>query len=334
MNINDYCIDAGGHAELRRPLEAFMHDDIVSDDPEILRQLKLIERTAASNAPILIEGEKGTGKEMFAQYAFTRSSRADKRYIRFNSATIPRERCGTELFGTGRAGAAAQAPASVLRYADGGTLFLNDVDLLPADIQNRLAETLSGHTEDGMSLDIRLIAALSSGKSTPDMCEGISENLYYYLNVIRLTIPPLRERPQDIVLLSMFFVNRIRTEYHLNRRLGFNVLTALAAFDWPNNTRQLKNAIERIMWLSESEVIDDLSLLSECLPDTTVRKNAGVLPFVHDTAFGDGRSLKEIVSEYELFIINQYIDRYGSIRKAAEALQVAPSSLSRKLNME
>ena len=332
MILSDYCTNENGAAILKQPIDLYLHDDIVSNNADVIRQLNLIERTAKSDAPVIIEGEKGTGKEHFAQYAYSRSLRYRKQYNYFNCASFARERFETELFGS-------DTPSyheGLLARTNGGTLFINDINLLPHDIQNKLLGAVAqyGNTTGEPPFDIRLIGSCTRNENNPVQFDGLTEELYYYISIIRIQIPPLRRRREDILLLAMFFLDQINNSYGINRMFSWDVLSSMIDMDWPGNIRQLKYTVERMAWLTEGDLISNMSLLAECAHPMGYAQQIGdpqMLPEIRDN---DKRSLKALVSEYERMIIRQYIKKYGSLRKAAKVLQVAPASLSRKLNAE
>ncbi len=336
MHLEDYFENVEGRARLRCDITDFLHDDIITDNPEMIRQLRLIERVASSSAPILIEGEQGVGKEQFARYAFNRSERHARNYVQLNCAAIPKEKWAVELFGQVPSVSSGFRNGSILDVSSGGTLFIKDVNMMPRDIQVRLVDLLNEQIPDKAGgrphYDIRIIAAYRSSSSQRETFSHLTEELYYHLNVIKVRIPPLRERPEDILLTATYYLQQITSEYNLRHSFGWNVLSMLLDIDWADNTRQLRNTVERLVWLSESEVIRDPELLMECVSSPVRNRQELPRAVKPDIGVSRNRSLKELVSDYEIFIINQYIERYGSLRKAAAALSVSPASLSRKLN--
>ena len=328
MIITEYCDNENGIAVLRQPLERYLHDDIVSDNTDVLRQLSLIDRTAQSDAPIMIEGEKGTGKEHFAQYAYTRSRRFGKQYMYFNALSVSRDHYGSELFGS------PAGQEGVLSRTNGGTLFINDVNLLPQDIQRQLLTAISiPKVRDGKpEFDIRLIGSYTCSDDDSRDLSGLTEELYYYISILKIQVPPLRRRREDILLLSMFFLDQVNQSYGLDYHFSWEVLASMIEMDWPDNIRQLKYTVERMVWLTEGATIDNMALLADCVKPMGNTNPLQETHFPQSIPENENRSLKEMVADYERMIIRQYIKKYGSLRKAAKALQVAPASLSRKLN--
>lgn len=333
MNINDYCVNDNGVARLKNPIQGYIHGDIVTANPEVLKQLQLLERTACTTAPIMIEGELGIGKEMYAQYVHAHSNRANRQYTSFNCATVPKDRCETELFGTGQSFFGGRKDG-LLNLTDGGTFFFKDINQLSKDIQNKLLEAVDGGivSKNSAAYDVRIVASYTEEMQDKRLFFGMTEELYYYLNIIKIRLLPLRERREDIILLAFYFLEQMVRGYSMHHAFSWEVLSAMVEMDWPNNIRQLKNAVERMVWLSDQEIIGDVNLLYEC---AKIPRQMQAEPSATEQVAwlaGADRSLKEIVSEYEIFVIKEYVERYGSLRKAAQVLKVSPASLSRKLN--
>ena len=258
--------------ELRRELESrFTFRDIVSKSRAMRRIFDLLPSLADSEAPILIEGESGTGKELVARAIHDLSPRADSPMVAVNCGALPDSLLESELFGY-RAGAFTDArkdkPGRFAR-ADGGTLLLDEIGDISAAMQVRLLRVLQdgvyeplGATEP-QTADVRIVGA--SNKSLEELVAGgrFREDLYYRLNVVRLELPPLRERPDDIPLLLDHFIRR------LNRKKGRTiegyapeVLEVLMRYEFPGNIRELENAVEHAFVLCRSHIIE-----LECLPD-------------------------------------------------------------------
>lgn len=214
-----------------------------------------IAQLARSRATVLISGESGSGKEVVARAVHDLSTRAAKPYVAFNCAAVPRELFEGQLFGY-RKGAFTGAVSDnlgVLRSADGGSVFLDEVGELPLDIQPKLLRFLENGEifalgeQKPRKLDVRVLAA--THRDLPRLVrEGLfREDLYYRLNVVPLQVPPLRERPEDVVALARLFAARLSTAAEEPPELGPSALAALKAYSWPGNVRELRNVIERAM---------------------------------------------------------------------------------------
>ena len=239
--------------------------DVVAQDPNMMEVLNLARRVAASDATVLLTGESGTGKEVLARFVHRHSARAEKPFVAINCAAIPENLLESTLFGfeKGSFTGAAQAQAGKFEQAQGGTLLLDEVTEMPLPLQakflrvlqEREVERVGGHK--AIPLDIRVIAT-----SNRDMAEAVAkgefrEDLFYRLNVFPLELPPLRERPLDIIPLARSFLAR------LGSRVGRHGMSLAAAaerqlehYSWPGNIRELENVVQRAMILAPGEVID------------------------------------------------------------------------------
>lgn len=330
MNISDYCENVKGVAKLRVPISTFVHDDIVTDNPTMLEQLAYLEKTSMTSAPIMIYGEKGSGKDLYAKYAHNHSPRKNNQFSDIRCTTIPdgfyeRTFFGGELWSSmGREG--------LLRRTNYGTLFLSDVDTVPTDVQYKLYEALSGNSAD-TGLDIRVIASINTRKESLPF-DGLIEELFYYLNVIRITLPPLRERPEDMLLLIFYFLNEINADYRMQKEMSWEILNALLEKDWGGEIKQLKNIVSKLVWMTDGNLISNPAFLEDATAlqtrESSFRSVTDAVTFVEESS----KTLKEMVHDYEVMVINQYIQKYGSLRKAAKALGASPASLSRKLNLD
>jgi two-component system response regulator HydG len=258
---------------LRRELDALRSSEggpaFVGKSENIMRCLQMALYVAASNTTVLLQGESGTGKEMLADLIQSRSPRANKPYIKINCGAIPEALLESELFGheKGAFTDAYQRRIGRFEEANGGTLFLDEIGEMSLAAQVRLLRVLQNgqFTRVGgnevVKVDVRVIAA-----SNVDLEEAVREgrfrrDLFYRLNVYPIKLPPLRERPEDIPLLALHFLEIYKKRS--NKRItGITdkALALLARYDWPGNVRELENAIERAVILAQSRMItaDDL----------------------------------------------------------------------------
>ncbi|RYZ09902.1 MAG: sigma-54-dependent Fis family transcriptional regulator [Myxococcales bacterium] len=220
------------------------------------RKLKAdIARLSRSSATILIGGESGTGKEVVARAVHDLSTRADRPYIVFNCASVPRDLFESQLFGHRKGsftGAHADSPG-VISAAHGGTLFLDEIGELPLDTQPKLlrflenAEVTALGEQRPRRVDVRVLAATHRDLGRLMRDGRFREDLYYRLNVVPLHVPPLRERPEDVVALARLFIARLAPEPGRAPELATDALHALRRYAWPGNVRELRNVIERAM---------------------------------------------------------------------------------------
>ena len=259
----------------------------------------LVERVAATPATVFIHGESGTGKELVAQAIHTLSPRADGPYIRVNCAALTETLLESELFGHEKGAFTGAHARKTGRFelADRGTLFLDEIGELSLNVQAKLLRVLQERTfervggEKTIKVDVRIIAATNRDLLKETQEGRFREDLYYRLNVFPISVPPLRERREDISLLTEHFLRKLKT-YGGSKTLAPGVLTHLTAYSWPGNVRELENIVERMVIISQEAVIgmDSLPLL-----DTSAKsdKNAGgfVLPI-------EGISLEEIEKSF------------------------------------
>ena len=236
--------------------------EIVGESAALKRALAQIEAVAATPATVLVLGESGVGKEMIARAIHCNSDRADKALVKVNCASIPKDLFESEFFGHVR-GAFTGAHADRvgrMQLADGGTLFLDEVGEIPLDQQGKLLRALQEQQfervgdDKTISADVRITAATNRDLET-EVREGrFREDLYYRLSVFPLTVPPLRDRVDDIVPLALHFVELIcREQGRAPLGIGRQATSALQAHDWPGNIRELRNVIERAVIMSKGD---------------------------------------------------------------------------------
>src|ERR1700723_1153974 len=239
-----------------------MFEEIVGSCESMRQVMKEVAKVAPSDATVLILGETGTGKELIARALHRRSKRATRAFIRVNCAAIPQSLIASELFGheKGAFTGALQRRAGRFESADGGTLFLDEVGDLPKETQMVLRRVLQereferGGSNHPISVDVRLIAATNRDLPAAVAAGTFRQDLFYRLNVIPITVPPLRERAADIPLLVEYLVGRYaRAAGKKIRHIGKQTLEQLAAYNWPGNIRELQNVVERAVTLSETD---------------------------------------------------------------------------------
>ncbi|HEU4364754.1 MAG TPA: sigma-54 dependent transcriptional regulator [Candidatus Krumholzibacteria bacterium] len=238
---------------------------IVGQHPEIQRILETIRKVAPANARVLIMGENGTGKEMVARALHELSPRADEPFVEVNCAAIPEELIESELFGHERGAFTGAVGRRVGKFelADGGTLFLDEVGDMSLNAQAKVLRVLQesvfervGGTET-MRVDVRVIAATNKDLLRASREGTFREDLYYRLNVVPITVPPLRERSSDIPLLVEYFLQQTARELgQAPRKVARAAMDRLRDYAWPGNVRELKNLVERMVILSAGQVIE------------------------------------------------------------------------------
>ena len=239
-----------------------MFEEIVGSSKPMRVVVRQIEKVAVSDSTVLILGETGTGKELVARALHRRSKRANRAFVRVNCAAIPQSLIASELFGheKGAFTGALQRRVGRFEAADGGTIFLDEIGELPMETQISLLRVLQERefervgSNHPVKVDVRLIAATNRDLAAA-VAEGtFRQDLFYRLHVVPITIPPLRERSEDITLLVEYFVGRFAKGAGKNiRDIGKQTLEQLRAYPWPGNIRELQNVVERAVILSEGD---------------------------------------------------------------------------------
>lgn len=239
---------------------------IIGESANFKELLNMISRIADSEVPVLIEGESGTGKELIAKALHFWSSRADAPFVPVNSGALPEHLLESELFGHVRGAftGANQDKKGLVEAAKGGTLFLDELGEMPLPLQVKLLRFLEtgefrriGDVRE-RHISVRVVAATNRNMETEVADGRFREDLYYRLNVVKVTIPPLRDRREDLAALIDYFIKKSN---HPNKRLSTTALVALGNYSFPGNVRELSHIIERGILLSKGSVIEMEDLL-------------------------------------------------------------------------
>lgn len=293
-------------------------EDLLGTTPAMRQIFSVIQRVARTDATVLIEGESGTGKELIARAIHNRSRRREQPFVAINCGAIPETLLESELFGHEKGaftGAHVQRRGR-LELADRGTLFLDEIGELSLMLQVKLLRFLQERTIERVggrapiSLDLRVIAATNRDLKA-QLAQGLfRQDLYYRLSVVTIQVPPLRERPEDTILLANTFLRRLAAQHHRRVRLGAAALQALTAYSWPGNVRELENRVARAVILARGREIvpEDLGLgVPEAGPSPALRQAR---------AEAERRALLEALSRHR-----------GNISHAARELQVSRPTL-------
>ncbi len=310
---------------LRAHLERIEHDsrEIFGTSPAMRRISELIDKVAAARTTVLITGESGTGKERIARALHDRSDRASGPFVVVNCGALPEALMESELFGheKGAFTGAGARTTGLFREADGGTLLLDEVGELPASLQVKLLRALQerrvrpvgGATE--IPVDVRVLAATNRDVEADVRVGKFRQDLYYRLNVIRIELPPLCERPGDVPRLAERFVRRFAAEMGKDvRGLTADAMRALDAYNFPGNVRELENMMERAVALASGRSIG----LGD-LPPAVSGMSASPALMLADLP-PEGCALDDVLGEVERRLILQALARTGGVRKAAAKL--------------
>ncbi|GAA0777895.1 hypothetical protein GCM10008908_33850 [Clostridium subterminale] len=303
--------------------------------PPMLEVMKSATKILNVDTTALILGETGVGKEGIAKYIHFNSSRRNKAFITINCGAIPENLIESELFGYEAGaftGASKGGKIGLFQLADGGTIFLDEVGELPLLTQVKLLRVIQekkfekvGGT-NSISVDIRIIAATNKDLKQLIKAKEFRSDLYYRLSVFPIKIPPLRERKEDVPLLIQYFMDSLNKKYNLQCYLSEEAMEYLYNYEWPGNVRELKNVIERQIIMAEDNEIKKNSLPEEIIK---AKQEQEYMISINNYSI-KGYSLKEIIEEIELEIINDAINRHGNIKNASKALGIDASTIVRK----
>jgi DNA-binding NtrC family response regulator len=299
------------NAMLKRTLNKVKANlEIIGASEGIRRVTELMRKVAPSDASVLIRGESGTGKELVAVGIHIASPRADGPFIPINCGAIPADLLESELFGHAKGSftGATHTTEGLIREAHGGTLFLDEISELAPALQVKLLRVLQEREvrpvggKQVYQVDVRVIAASNKDLKQAMQAGQFREDLYYRLNVIGISVPPLRERAGDVQLLAQHFIERHsrRMGKHI-RGMGKDLAEFLGQYSWPGNVRELDNLIERAVILADSETLTTKDL-ADMLP--AAARHPTVAP-------GAGRPLS--VEDYMREMVERYQDRYSEI---------------------
>jgi two-component system response regulator PilR (NtrC family) len=309
--------------------------DLLGNSEAMRRIDDLIHRVASSRTTILVTGESGTGKERIARAIHESSDRKDKPFLVVNCGAIPETLIESELFGhdKGAFTGATTRTLGIFREADGGTVLLDEVGELPTAMQVKLLRVIqerkvrSVGASSEVTIDVRVLAATNRNVEEMVKAGTFRQDLYYRLNVIRIEVPPLRERKSDIGALAEYFLKRCAAE-HKKEIVGFTVdaLRALDVYEYPGNVRELENVIERAVALVSGPVIG-LGDLAREISGAAAQTTPALLELPVE-----GCNLDEVIGEVERRLVLQALERTGGVRtNAARLLGVTLRSLRYRL---
>jgi transcriptional regulator with GAF, ATPase, and Fis domain len=300
--------------------------NMIGESAPAQEDYRFIQRVAPAKSAVLICGESGTGKELAAHAIHTNSPRAAQPYVPINCAALPETLLESELFGheKGAFTGAVGRKQGKLEVAQGGTVFLDEIGEMPVAMQARLLRFLQDHKVErlgstrSIELDVRIIAATNRNLEEMIKAGTFREDLYHRLNVVKLTMPPLRERKEDIALLASYFT----AKYAKECKRSVNGITPearalLQTYNWPGNVRELENAIERALVLGSSDEIG-----VEDLPRRILDNEGGAPPATYDEAVKDAK---------RHIVLNALAQSKGNYTEAAKILGMHPNNLHRMI---
>jgi len=297
---------------------------------DLVNQIKQI---AAVDSTVLLYGESGVGKEVFAQTIHQYSQRSTQPFIRVNCGAIPENLMESEFFGYEKGaftGADRNGKPGLFELANKGSIFLDEITELPLNLQVKLLRVLQEREVmriggvKSIKIDVRVIAA--TNRDTQKLVEEkkFRQDLFYRLNVIPIDIPPLRERVEDIISLSINFLQQYNQSYHREKNVTREALDVLESYHWPGNVRELQNVIERLVVTTTADSIEAEDVMSVLYGKIKDKKMKPVI--------GSIVPLKEAVEEVESQLIKAALQKYGTAEKAAKVLGISKATISRRIH--
>ncbi|MBI4850153.1 MAG: sigma-54-dependent Fis family transcriptional regulator [Nitrospirae bacterium] len=249
-----------------------INEEFVGSSQSILNVFSMIRKIAPTDIPVLITGESGTGKELTAMAIHERSQRRNKPFVAINCAAIPENLLEAELFGheKGSFTGAVKQKAGKFEYADGGTIFLDEIGQLSMNLQSKLLRFLEDKivekigSNGGVKIDVRLIAATNNDLKSAIAKGTFRKDLFYRLDVFNINLPPVRDRGEDKVILARYFLNKFSREMNLSKTFSLEAIEAIKSYNWPGNVREIINKVRRaaVMSTEPSITVSDLDLES------------------------------------------------------------------------
>lgn len=297
------------------------NDGFLAESATLSKLLSITDRAAKTDASILLLGESGVGKEVFARYIHAHSPRAKKPFIAINMAAIPDNLIESELFGfeKGAFTDATEARAGQFEAANGGSVFLDEIGEMPFAVQAKLLRAIQEReirrlgSSKSIRIDVRIISATNADLNTKIADNTFREDLYYRLNTIPLTIPPLRERKEEILgIADAILVQNCQRYSFETKHFSEQAKTQLLAYHWPGNIRELISVVERAAILSEGD---------EITPDAL---------FLESRGLKQERSIESMEKELITEVLD---DRSGNLDEAAKMLGISQNALKKKIQI-
>ncbi|SIO28905.1 sigma-54 interaction domain-containing protein [Halodesulfovibrio marinisediminis] len=302
-------------------------ENFIYRSPGMEQAITNAKKVADVTAPCLLMGESGCGKSLLANFIHKKSKRADKPFVTVNCAAIPHELFESELFGhvEGAFSGATKARSGLFAKAKGGTLFLDEISELPLPMQAKLLYAVQeleyrpvGSSET-LKADVRILAASNRNLDLMVENSAFRQDLYFRLNVFDIVIPPLRERPEDLIPLIHLFLNRYGKQHGKGKQLASDAQKLLCQYTWPGNVRELAHLIERLIVTVEGEMIT-----VDHLPPSIYETQGYPTSLLNLS-----ESLDETIEAVERRLILDAYQQHGTSRKVAAALNISQSRASR-----
>jgi two-component system, response regulator FlrC len=309
-------------------------DEMIAHDPRTLEAIELASRVASSDTTVMLTGESGTGKEVFARFIHQRSGRAEGPFVAINCAAIPESMLEALLFGheKGAFTGAHESRPGKFEQAQGGTILLDEISEMHVGLQAKLLRVLQEREVEriggraSVQLNVRVLATTNRDLRAQVTAGRFREDLYYRLSVFPIALPPLRQRPLDVVPLAEYFIRAVDPSHHILPTLGAEAKTSLLSYSWPGNVRELANLIQRAVILASGPRIqpDDLRFEAHASPAAEAAP-APAPPPPRETR------LQHNLQSVEGKLILDALQRGGNRKRAAELLGISPRTLRYKI---
>ena len=322
------------HFVIRRRLdEPAEFRNIVAVSPQMQRILRLVKQVAPTNITVLLQGESGTGKDLLARAIHEHSPRSDRRMVTLDCAGLSEGVLESELFGhvKGAFTGAISSRKGRFEYADGSTLFLDEIGELPLTMQAKLLRVLETReivpvgSNDPVRVDVRLVSATNRDLAKAVEEEKFRQDLYFRLKSVTLRIPPLRERREDIpVMIEQFIRNSNETHGRAIKGISPDAREMLIGYDWPGNVRELRNVIDSMVVLTAEQILGVEDVPEEIRQQAGAARSTAIVPLTSMA----GQTLEQLEKEH---IQNTLEITRGNREQAAKILGIAPRTLYRKI---
>lgn len=308
----------------------YFSEEIVAESSSMRQIINMVSKVAAYDTTIMLLGESGVGKNVIAGLLHKMSPRADRSFIHLNCSAIPANLLESELFGYepgAFSGAKKEGNMGKIELANKGTLFLDEIADLPLQLQPKLLQVLNEKSfmkvggSKLINVDVRIISATNKDLEKLVSLNEFREDLYYRLNVIKIKIPSLRDRKEDIPILIKFYLDFYCGKYKISRALSHNALKLMESYDWPGNIRELRNVVEQLVVLTPENIIQEENVkfaLNRDIKRKIIDEN-------------QVKPLNCLIEELEKEVILRLYSKYKSTYKVARALEISQSSVVRKI---
>ncbi len=307
----------------------YFEHGLVATSQSMFHVLQLAQKLASVDSTVLLSGESGVGKGLISKFLHDNGKRKNKPFITVNCGAIPANLIESELFGYVKGaftGARSGGKEGLFQSADSGTIFLDEISELPLNLQVTLLQAIQdrvitpvGSTQS-IPIDVRVISATNKDLHQLVQSGKFREDLYYRLNVVPISIPPLRKRKEDIPPLIEKFLNEYNIKYKEEKEMHPKTVELLQSFSWPGNIRELQNIVERLILTTSDKLIT-----VNCLPDFLINEVS------HDQGLSPEPSLAQAMDYHEKEILTNALTTYGSTRAMAKALKISQPTVVRKL---